>query len=98
MFIPLVLGGLALLYVATKKKPGQATTMTGKSGTPYAVALSREGTTGGVKTSVYGVYLLPNGTPIMEYAVSSNSPTRTFLSSPMKPTDPILVQAKSDFL
>lgn len=99
MIIPLILGGAALLYFATKPKTAaQASTLTGKSGTPYAVALTREGTANGVKTSVYGVYLIPNGTPIMEYSVSSGSPTRTFLSSPMQPNDPILVRAKSDFL
>ncbi len=103
MVIPLILGGLALLYFAQKKKPAaQASTITGKTGVPYAVALNRQGTAGGVTTSVYDVFLLPNGTPIMEYAVTqagSNPPSKAqFLSSPMAATNPILITAKADFL
>lgn len=96
MIVPLVLGGVALLYLATRKKTtGQAITVTGKSGTAWAVAPNRSG--GGV--TVWDVFLLPNGTPVMEYSqTGSNTASRQFLSSPMPATDPILIKAKADFL
>ncbi len=95
MLIPIALG-LGLIYLATRpKKTGQATTMTGRSGTPWAVAPNRS--SGNVV--VWDVFLLPNGTPVMEYAeTGSNTKTRQFLSSPLQSTDPILVKAKADFL
>lgn len=97
MFVPLLLAGGALLYLATRKKAptGQAITVTGKSGTPWAVAPNRS--SGNVV--VWDVFLLPNGTPVMEYAqTGSSTTTRQFLSSPLQATDPILVKAKADFL
>lgn len=97
MLIPIALGlGAFLLYEHSKKKAaasGQAQTMTGKSGTPYAVAQNARST---ATTRVYDVFLLPNGTPVLEYAVTGNA--RQFLSSPLQANDPILVRAKADFL
>lgn len=98
MLIPLILGGVAIYALATSKKPaqqsGQATTFSGASGTPWAVAPTRSG--GGVV--VYGVYLLPNGTPVMEYSQTNGDPgTNAFLSSPFPGNDPTLIKAMSDF-
>ena len=95
MLIPLALG-LGLLYLVTRpKKTGQAITITGKSGTAWAVAPNRS--SGAVV--VWDVFLLPNGTPVMEYAqTGSNTSTRQFLSSPLQASDPILIKAKADFL
>lgn len=96
MLLPLALLGAGLYWLATRKKTtGQAITVTGKSGTPWAVAPNRS--SGNVV--VWDVFLLPNGTPVMEYAqTGSNTATRQFLSSPMQANNPILIKAKSDFL
>lgn len=93
MIVPLVLGALGLYYLATRKKPGQAVTTTGKSGTPYAIATNARSTPG---TQIVDVYLLPNGTPVMEFAVDTKTGVKTFLSSPMQASNPILQRARAD--
>jgi len=101
MLIPIALGAVALFALSQmgkKKGPAQAQTVTGPSGTPWAFALVRSGTDPVTKkhTNVFDLYLLPNGTPVAEYAQTDDG-TITFLSSPLQATDPILVKAKSDF-
>lgn len=101
MLLPLIAAGVAVYLLAThKKKPEQAVTLTGKSGTPYAVATTRSGIdpVTHLATVVKGVFLLPNGTPVMEYSQSGASAPRFFLSSPLQPNDPILIRAKADFI
>lgn len=93
MFIPLVLGALGLYYLATRKKSNNAVTTTGKSGTPYAIAPNARSTS---TTQIIDVYLLPNGTPVMEFAVDVKSGKKTFLSSPMQANNPILQRARAD--
>ena len=100
MLIPIALGAIALYAVSQmgkKKGPAQAQTVTGPSGTPWAFSLVRSGVDPVTKkqTSVFDLYLLPNGTPVAEYAQTSDG--IQFLSSPLQANDPILVKAKSDF-
>ncbi len=100
MLIPiaLALGAGFLLYEHSKKTAaakGQASTVTGVSGTPYAVAQNARST---AQTQIIDIFLLPNGTPIMEFAVTGGaSGTKQFLSSPLQANDPILKRAKQDF-
>lgn len=95
MLIPLALAAGVLYLVATYKKApaNNAVTTTGASGTPYAIAPNSRST---AATQIIDVYLLPNGTPIMEFAVDTASKQKTFLSSPMAATDPILKRARQD--
>jgi hypothetical protein len=102
MIAPLVLGAVALYALSQmgskKTAPAQANTVTGPSGTPWAFALVRSGIdpVTKLKTDIFDLYLLPNGTPVAEYAQTPDGKI-TFLSSPMQANDPILVKAKSDF-
>lgn len=103
MLIPIVLGGAALLYFVSKKKPpaAQAQTVTGRSGTPWAVAPTRSGTDPVTKkfTTIWTVYLLPAGTPIMDYSqVGDDKNSRQFVMSNRPATDSILMNAKADFI
>ena len=95
MLIPLALIAAGLYLVATHKKApaNNAVTTTGKSGTPYAIAPNARSTPA---TQIVDVYLLPNGTPIMEFAVDTKTQTKTFLSSPMQANNPILQRARAD--
>lgn len=95
MLIPLAIAAVGL-YLVTRKKTAttpQATTVTGVSGTPYAIAESTRSTPA---TQIVDVYLLPNGTPIMEFAVTRATGVKQFLSSAMAATDPILKRARQD--
>jgi hypothetical protein len=99
MLIPIALGLAAYaLYEMHKKKvaSGQASTVTGVSGTPYAVANAARSTSA---VQIVDVFLLPNGTPIMEFAVTPPGVNgkKQFLSSPMQATNPILKRARQDF-
>lgn len=101
MLLPLIAAGVAAVYFATRpKKAEQAVTLTGKSGTAWAVATTRSGKDPmtGKMTTVKGVFLLPNGTPVMEYAATGGNEPRVFLSSPLQANDPILIKAKADFI
>lgn len=115
MIVPLILGGAALFYFATRGKkaapstltglyaqyagktfttPQPAVTLSGASGSLWGVSASR----GGGGTVVYALYLMPNGTPVLEFSQMNADPsTNAFLSSPMAGTDPILSKAMSDF-
>ena len=94
MLIPLVLAAGAIYLIATHKKPApQAQTVTGVSGTPYAIAENARSTPA---VQIVDVYLLPNGTPIMEFAVTRATGVKQFLSSSMAATDPILKRARQD--
>lgn len=94
MIVPLVLGGVALVYLATRPKQNQATTFTGVSGTPYAIAKNARST---AQIQIMDVFLLPNGTPIMEFSVTGGvNGAKQFLSSPMQANDPILKRARQD--
>lgn len=98
MIIPLLGLAALALYALHKKKvaSGQASTVTGISGTPYAVAVAPRSTSA---VQIVDIFLLPNGTPIMEFAVTPPGVggKKQFLSSPMAATDPILKRARQDF-
>lgn len=101
MLIPIALGAVALYalsQMSKKKAAPQAQTVTGPSGTPWAFAQVRSGIDPVTKkqTNVFDLYLLPNGTPVVEYAQTPDG-RNTFLSSPLQPNDPILAKAMSDF-
>lgn len=115
MLVPLILGGAALYYFATRKKtaapttltglysqyagktfttPQPAVTLSGASGSLWGVSASR----GGGGTVVYALYLMPNGTPVLEFSQQNADPsTNAFLSSALAGSDPILAKAMSDF-
>lgn len=100
MLLPLIALGAGVLYMATRpKKTGQAITVTGPSGTPYATAVVNSGIDPVTKlqSNVVDVYLLPNGTPVLRYEQVAATNARTFIMSNMAATDPILIRAKADF-
>lgn len=102
MLVPIALGAVALFALSQlgkKKAAPVANTITGPSGTPWAFAKVREGVDPSTKrqVQVFDLFLLPNGTPVVEYAQDVGTLKNTFLSSPLQANDPILLKALSDF-